>query len=95
MQHRILFFFRIKLLEKVKLSIHGVQLTAVKGKRVRVPRTGLTVWHGTVSGLWLGAVAAVCLICRLRCSTQSCRSCWFVHTTWSRSNIGPAGNRTR
>lgn len=55
----------------------------------------LTVWQGTVSGLWLGAVAAVCLICRLRCSTQSCRSCWFVHTTWSRSNIGPAGDEKR
>lgn len=55
----------------------------------------LTVWQGTVSGLWLGAVAAVCLICRLRCSTQSCRSCWFVHTTWIRSNIGPAGNGKR
>lgn len=50
----------------------------------------LTVWQGTVSGLWLGAVAAVCLICLVRCSTQSWRSCWWVHATWRRSNIVPA-----
>lgn len=54
----------------------------------------LTVWQGTVSGLWLGAVAAVCLICLVRCSTQSSRSCWWGHTTWRRSNIVPAERET-
>lgn len=54
----------------------------------------LTVWQGTVRGLWLGAVAAVCLICLVRCSTQSCRSCWFEHITWRRSNIEPAWTQT-
>lgn len=49
-----------------------------------------TVWQGTVSGLWLGAVAAVCLICLLKSSTQSCRSCLWVQITCRRSNIVPA-----
>lgn len=53
-----------------------------------------TVWQGTVSGLWLGAVAAVCLICLVRCSTQSCRSCLWVQITCRRSNIVPAGAET-
>lgn len=53
-----------------------------------------TVWQGTVSGLWLGAVAAVCLICLLKSSTQSCRSCLWVQITCRRSNIVPAKAET-
>lgn len=69
---------------------------------LKIERNGLgvgvewlpTVWQGTVSGLWLGAVAAVCLTCLVRCSTQSCRSCLCVHITCRRSNIVPAGAET-
>lgn len=91
-QRIIKFFFPLMVSALHCWKKSNCPFTEFNSQRQRKSGRILTVWHGTVSGLWLGAVAAVCLICRLRCSTQSCRSCWFVHTTWSLSNIGPAGD---